>query len=127
MSHSYKDLIVWQTAWAAEIHRITEAFPKAEVYGLTSQMRRALDSVASNIAEGQGRLTQGAFPQFLGQPRGSLLELETQVAIAVDLHYLSEGHSTELEIRTVEVCRLLNGLISSPRGKQAHHELREQS
>ena len=68
MSHSYKDLIVWQKArmLAGEIYRTSEIFPKHEVYGLTSQIRRAAISVASNIAEGQGRLTKGEFQQFLG-------------------------------------------------------------
>jgi four helix bundle protein len=92
---------------------------------LTSQVRRAAVSIASNIAEGQGRLTRGEFQQFLGHSRGSLLELETQVAIAVDLHFLSEADSIELETRTVEVCRLLNGLISSLRVKQERNELTE--
>ena len=117
MSHSYKDLIVWQKAkvLAGEIYRATESFPKQETYGLTSQLRRASVSVASNIAEGQGRLTKGEFQQFLGHSRGSLLELETQLAIAVDLHYLSAVELTRLEAKTAEVSRLLNGLIDSLR------------
>ena len=65
----------------------TDAFPKSEVYGLTSQLRRAAVSIASNIAEGQGRLTKGEFCHFLGQARGSLLEFETQLSIAVDLGF----------------------------------------
>jgi four helix bundle protein len=119
MSHSYKDLIVWQKArmLAGEIYRTSEVFPKNEVYGLTSQMRRAAISVASNIAEGQGRLTKGEFQQFLGHSRGSLLELETQLTIAMDLHYISPNELASLESKTSEVNRLLNGLISSLRGK----------
>jgi len=115
MSHSYKDLIVWQKAklLAGEIYRTTEVFPRSETYGLTSQMRRAAISVASNIAEGQGRLTKGEFQQFLGHSRGSLLELETQLAIALDLHYLGPSELAHLETRTSEVRRLLNGLIDS--------------
>ncbi|PYX33896.1 MAG: four helix bundle protein, partial [Acidobacteria bacterium] len=86
MSHNYKDLIVWQKAkmLAGNIYRTTETFPRNEVYGLTSQLRRAAVSVASNIAEGQGRLTKGEFQQFLGHSRGSLLELETQLSIATE-------------------------------------------
>jgi four helix bundle protein len=115
LSHRYQDLIAWQKAkaLATEIYRATEAFPKAEMYGLTSQLRRAAVSVPSNIAEGQGRLTKGEFRHFLGQARGSLLELETQLAIAVDLAYLQESRFRELQQGSSEVCRILNGLIDS--------------
>ena len=81
MARSYRDLFVWQKAkaFAVEIYRTTDRFPKREIYGITSQLRRASVSVASNIAEGQGRLTAGEFKQFLGHARGSLLEAETPV------------------------------------------------
>ena len=117
MSHRYQDLIVWQKsrAFATEVYRVTEAFPKTEIYGLTSQLRRAVVSIASNIAEGQGRLTIGEFRHFLGQARGSLFELETQLAIAVDLHFLGNAEFEMLENRSSEVRRLLNGLIESLR------------
>jgi four helix bundle protein len=117
MSHSYKDLIVWQKAkaLATEVYRVTECFPKTELYGLTSQSRRAAVSAASNIAEGQGRITRGEFQQFLGHSRGSLLELETQLAIAADLNFLSPQDLKQMEVRTTEVKRLLNGLIESIR------------
>ncbi|MGA8342354.1 MAG: four helix bundle protein, partial [Candidatus Sulfotelmatobacter sp.] len=90
MARSYRELLVWQKAktLSVEIYRTTEQFPRAETYGLTSQLRRAAVSVPSNIAEGQGRLTRGEFLHFLGQARGSLLELDTQLAIALDLNYL---------------------------------------
>jgi len=115
LSHRYQDLIVWQKAraFATEIYRATEDFPKAEIYGLTSQLRRAAVSIASNIAEGQGRLTVGEFRHFLGQARGSLLELETQLTIAVDLHFLTCAEFETLEGHSSEVPRLLNGLIES--------------
>ncbi len=117
MSHKYRDLIVWQKAraYATEIYRATEDFPKAEVYGLTSQLRRAAVSVRSNIAEGQGRLTRGEFCHFLGQARGSLLEVETQLSIALDLHLLDDCEFRKLEELSSEVQRLLNGLIDSMR------------
>ena len=91
MGYKYEDLIVWQKAktFASEIYRATEPFPKNETYGLTSQLRRAAVSVASNIAEGQGRLTKGEFCHFLGQARGSLLEVETQLSISLDLHFFN--------------------------------------
>ena len=90
MSHSYRDLVVWQEAkaLAVQVYTASEQFPKHEVYGLSSQVRRAALSVVSNIAEGQGRLTKGEFLQFLGHSRGSLLELLTQLEIAVELKYL---------------------------------------
>jgi four helix bundle protein len=87
MSHSYRQLLVWQKArsLAVAVYQATEMFPKSEIYGLTSQLRRAGVSVVSNIAEGQGRLTKGEFRHFPGQSRGSLLELETQLDIAFEL------------------------------------------
>ena len=120
MSHKYKDLIAWQKAraFATEVYRATEPFPKSEVYGLTAQLRRASVSVPSNIAEGQGRLTKGEFCHFLGQARGSLLEVETQLAIALDLHYLKDDEFRKLEERSSEVQRLLSGLIESMRQRR---------
>ncbi len=117
MSHRYQDLIAWQKAkaLAVEVYRSTEPFPKSEIYGLTSQLRRAAVSIASNIAEGQGRLTRGEFCHFLGQARGSLLEVETQLAIALDLHFLGDGEFRKLEGLSSEVQKLLNGLIGSMR------------
>jgi four helix bundle protein len=87
----YRDLRIWQEAveLALEIYRITSAFPRHELYGLTSQMRRAAVSIASNIAEGKGHLTDGDFGRFLLHARGSLLELQTQIIIAQGLRYVS--------------------------------------
>ena len=119
MSHGYKDLIVWQEskALAGAIYKATETFPRSELYGLSSQLRRAAVSVVFNIAEGQGRLTIGEFRHFLGQSRGSLLELETHLAIALDLNYLSENEFQKLEVCTNHVRRLLNGLMESLRAR----------
>ena len=115
VSCKYEDLIAWQKAklFAAEIYRATEPFPKSEAYGLTSQLRRAAVSVASNIAEGQGRLTKGEFCNFLGQARGSLYELETQLSISVDLRFLAEVDFKKLREQSSEISKLLNGLIES--------------
>jgi four helix bundle protein len=79
---SYRDLISWQKAMdlAEAIYRETRTFPKQELYGITSQLRRAAISIPSNIAEGQGRRSTGEFRQFLGHALGSLLEVETQFA-----------------------------------------------
>ncbi len=115
MGHTYRELVTWQKAkpLAVEIYRLTEHFPKSEIYGLRSQIRRAAVSIASNIAEGQGRMTRGEFLQFLGHARGSLFELETQLAIALDLGYFTQQQWEKLEQSTTEVRRLLNALCES--------------
>ena len=121
MGHKYQDLIAWQKAkrLATEIYRVTERFPKTEIYGLTSQLRRATVSVPSNIAEGQGRLTKGEFCHFLGLARGSLLELETQLAIGLDPQMVEKTEYERLQEMSEEVCRILNGLIDSMRALRA--------
>ncbi len=121
MARSYRDLLVWQKAKALAVHiyQATEQFPRNETYGLTSQIRRAAVSVASNIAEGQGRLTLGEFLHFLGQARGSLLELDTQVAIALDLTYLKPDRHEILEREIYQVLGLINRLIESLRKSKA--------
>ena len=120
MSHSYRDLLVWQKAKALAVHiyRQTENFPKTETYGLISQLRRAAVSIPSNVAEGQGRLTSGEFQQFLGHTRGSLLELETQLAIASDLGYLADESHQVLAHESYQVLGLLNRLIESLQRKK---------
>jgi len=115
MAHSYRDLTVWQKAMTLvkDIYLQTGKFPKEELFGLTSQIRRAAISVPSNIAEAQGRLSKREFRQFLAVARGSLLELETQLFIAADLGYLSTAEHQALLGRTDELLRMLNGLMSS--------------
>ena len=115
MIRTYRELLVWKKAkhLAIVCYQATETFPKNELFGLTSQIRRAAVSVASNIAEGQGRLTRGEFRHFLGQARGSLLELETQAAIAFELEYLRQDNYQSLESCALEVLGLLNRLIQS--------------
>jgi four helix bundle protein len=111
----YQQLIAWQKAIAlvTEIYSATKSFPGDEIYGLTSQLRRAAVSVPSNIAEGQGRATRGEFVQFLCHARGSLYEVETQIAIAMALHYIAVDGRDRLLDRTTELGRILNGLIAS--------------
>ena len=115
MACSYRDLVVWQKAlqFVTEIYQVTGSFPDNERFGLVSQLRRAAVSIPSNIAEGQGRLTEGEFRQFLGHARGSLLEVETQLLIAHELGFLSSVRFSAIEERSKEVGRLLNGLIGS--------------
>jgi four helix bundle protein len=112
---SYRDLVVWKKSMALvlQVYRCTQAFPRIETYGLTSQLRRAAVSIASNIAEGQARLSTGEFKQFLGNARGSLMEVETQVLIARGLGYLDQNQSEALLATAAEVGRILNGLLAS--------------
>ncbi|MFZ3263124.1 MAG: four helix bundle protein [Terriglobales bacterium] len=117
MANAYQDLIAWQkaTQLALEIYRCTRTFPRDELYGLTSQMRRAAVSVASNIAEGKGRYSHKEFLQFLYRARGSLLELQTQLFIARELDYLESTASQRLKDKSDELGRILNGLTTSVR------------
>lgn len=112
---SHRDLVVWQKAMAlvVDLYLCTQEFPKAEMYGLTAQLRRAAVSVPSNIAEGQGRISTGEFRQFLGHARGSLLEVETQVSIAQELGFLSQESCFALLRQCAEVSKILGGLIKS--------------
>jgi four helix bundle protein len=116
MGHSYRDLVVWQKALAMAIAvcKVAQRFPKTELYGgLISQIERSAVSVPSNIAEGQGRLTKNDFRHFLGQARGSLLEMETQLLIAHGLSYLDQRTLDELMNSSGEVSRMLHALIQS--------------
>jgi len=115
MGHSYRDLLVWQKAvgMVTEVYRITQSFPKEEMFGLTRQVRRSAVSVPSNIAEGQGRLSRKDFRHFLGQARGSLLEMETQLLIASNLGYISEQQLAEIFDTSGSVSRMLHRLVES--------------
>jgi four helix bundle protein len=113
----YRELIVWQKAMdlVEATHHTTREFPKEEVYGLTSQMRRAAVSIPSNIAEGQARNTTREFLHFLAIAYGSLKEIETQVLIAERLAYIDARQSLALVQSTTEVARLISGLANSLR------------
>jgi four helix bundle protein len=89
---SYRDLEVWKISMllAREVYQITEGMPKHEIYGLTSQIRRASVSVPANIAEGYGRNHRKEYVQFLGVANGSLKELETLLLLAHDLNYIND-------------------------------------
>jgi four helix bundle protein len=112
---SYRDLIAWQKAMALarSAYQSTEILPRREAYGLTDQIRRAAVSVASNIAEGYGRLSDLQFRHFLGNARGSLCEMRTQVELATDLGYIDKEIGQQLMDQSAEVGRILNGLIAS--------------
>jgi len=115
MSGSYRDLVAWKKSMVlvCETYRATQVFPKNELYGLTSQLRRAAVSVPSNIAEGQARYSKREFHHFLNNARGSLAEVETQVMLACNLNYLSSQETEVLLARAAELGRILNGLIAS--------------
>ncbi len=112
MGKSFHDLRVWQHAMdlVVQVYKASEGFPRAEIYGLTSQMRRASVSVPSNVAEGQARQSQKEFLRFLSTAKGSLAELSTQVLLAERLGYISEKQRAELIASCDSVGRLLSAL-----------------
>ena len=108
--HSYKELIVWQKSMdlVVAIYTLTEKFPREEIYGLTSQMRRAAVSVPSNIAEGSRRGSRKDFRNFLLIAFGSGSELETQIEISKRLSFCGEKDYLTVERLLGEVMRMLN-------------------
>jgi len=120
MASSFQDLRVWQEAikLAVAIYGVTEKFPKHELYGLTSQIRRAAVSVASNIAEGKGHRSNREFCNFLFHARGSLLELQPQLIIARELKYLPAADAEGLLAQAAGVARALNALIGALRSPE---------
>jgi four helix bundle protein len=121
MKPSYRDLRVWQHAMelVIKVYDETKNFPRGEMYGLTSQMRRAAVSIPSNIAEGKGRSTDRDRNVFFCHARGSLLELETQILIAQRLKFLEASRAGELTNLSAEVGRMLNALIQSMRSPES--------
>jgi four helix bundle protein len=114
MAGSYKELRAWKQAvdLALEVYRLTEGFPRSELYGLTTQIRRSAVSVPSNIAEGKGRFSDREFALFLRHARGSLLELETQLFSAGKLGYLSIKVAESLARDTEQLAKALNALLN---------------
>jgi len=102
---------------AASIYAVTETFPKSEIYGLTSQMRRAAVSVPSNIAEGAARFSAKEFMQFLNIAGGSLSELDTQITLAETLGFLVREECEGLEKRVEKTSSLLSGMMRNVRKK----------
>jgi four helix bundle protein len=115
MVQSFRDLIVWQRSiqLTVKIYRLTQNFPREEIYGLTSQIRRSAVSVPSNIAEGQGRLSTGEFRQLLGMARGSNSELQTQLEIARALGIGDSKLIDEAESLSYEVGKMLFATLES--------------
>jgi four helix bundle protein len=117
--HDFKKMKVWQKAreLAKNIYIVTSNFPKEEIFGLTSQIRRSSISIVSNIAEGAGRNTDGEFINFLGIANGSSFELETQLMIALDLGYISDSKSVALQQDLIEIQKMLFTFISKLKSK----------
>ena len=112
---SYRDLDVWRRAMdlVEEIYRLTQQFPKEELYGLTSQIRRAAVSVPANIAEGYGRTHRKAYLNHLSIARGSLMEVETHVQIAVRLQFLHRDQALRAWSLLQDTGKMLNRMISA--------------
>src|SRR3989344_4185938 len=110
---SFTDLNAWREAHSLvlDIYQITKQFPREEQFGLTNQIRRAVVSITSNIAEGFSRNSYKEKSQFYSMALGSLTEVQNQLLIARDLKYIAESEFTKFAEKTITVNKLLNGLI----------------
>jgi four helix bundle protein len=117
----FKDLRVWAKAHelTLEIYQKTRCFPKVEMYGLTSQMRRSAASVGANIAEGCGRRSDGEMRRFLQIARGSANELEYHLLLAKDLHLLQPAEFADLEAKVLEIQRMLASFAATVKSASA--------
>lgn len=114
-SSNYKELKVWQKAMdlTVEVYKLVKRLPKEETYALSDQMRRAVVSIPSNIAEGQGRNSDKEFIQFLSFARGSLWELETQIEICLRIGYIDQSLTTNIYNLIAEISKMINALSNS--------------
>lgn len=115
MVKTHKDLDVYKKSvdFVTVIYKVTADFPKNEIYGLTSQIRRAAVSIPSNIAEGSARNHQNEFRQFLYVSLSSAAEIDTQILIAYKLGYLTIEQKQQLDNELSSISRMLQGLIKS--------------
>ena len=106
---NFKRLSIWKRSLnlATEVYKLTSDFPKKEIYGLTSQMRRSAVSISSNIAEGAGRSSRQDFARFLNISYGSACELETQLIISNKLGYLSEENMADVMTELDEIQKMI--------------------
>jgi four helix bundle protein len=120
MVTNYKELEVWKrsVALTTELYKLTSRFPDTERYGLTSQIRRAVTSIPANIAEGWGRGSTGEYVQFLTVARGSLMEVETHLIVACNLHLLSALAFAPLSEEIEEIGKMLNALIGALKSRK---------
>lgn len=110
---SYKELIVWQKSMelARLVYAVTKQYPKEEIYGLTSQVRRAAVSIPSNIAEGYARKSSKEYIQFYSIAYGSVLELQTQLILCHDFGYIHDNKYSTIELLSEEVSKMLHSMI----------------
>ncbi len=114
MVHNFRELIVWKKSieLSNRVYQLTKTFPSNELYALTSQMQRAAVSIAANIAEGAGRVTDKDFAHFLSIALGSAYELETELVLAQNFGYVDELVCSEMSSLIVEVQKMLCNLIN---------------
>lgn len=114
---NFRDLQIWSRSHnlTLEIYRLSQTFPKSEIYGLVSQMRRSASSIPTNIAEGCGRNTERDFARFLDSAMGSASELEYQIILAHDLKYISHDVFQKTILELSEIKRMLNAFIQKLR------------
>ena len=113
--HNYKELKVWQKAreLVKFTYQLTKKFPKEEIYSLTSQVRRSVVSIPSNIAEGAGHTSKKEFSRFLEIAYASTCELDTQIILSYDLEFISQTDLNESNNYIEELQKMLNGLLKS--------------
>lgn len=118
---SFTDLRAWRESHrlVVDIYGATKIFPKEEQFGLTNQIRRAAVSVTSNVAEGFGRRTNNDRVHFYDMARASLAEVQSQLLVARDIAYLSEGDFQKLAMQSVDCHKILTGLINSTKGRDS--------
>lgn len=116
---SFTDLRVWREGHSLiiEIYKLTQNFPKEEMFGLTNQVRRAGVSITSNIAEGFSRSSYKEKSQFYSMALGSLTEVQNQLLIARDINYLNQKEFDLLKNKTINISKMLNGLIKASKNK----------
>ncbi len=117
--NNFRKLKIWKKSisLATDVYEITKQFPKSELYGITSQVRRSVVSISSNIAEGAGRQSQKEFIQFLNIAKGSCYELETQLLISKNLNYTTEESYLALESELIKIEKMIYALIKKIKNK----------
>ncbi len=119
--HNYKELKLWQKSrtLVTEVYKITSGFPEAELYGITSQLRRAVISIPTNIAEGCGRRSNKELKRFLDIVNGSAFELESLLILSSDLSFISETDMKELNAKVDEIQKMIFGFKKSISGLES--------